>query len=280
MEGAVAAAVLGAALLHAAWHALVKSSGDRVVALAGMNLVSGALAAALLPFVELPPAPALAVIAVSVLLHGAYKLALASLYSGAELSRAYPLARGVTPVIAALLAFVFLGDRPGLVGLCAILAVSLGILCLLLERGAAPLSASKIGAALGAGLAVALYSVIDAFGVRLTGDWLAFTAWLIACDSGAFVLYSLGTRRGQALRIWRAQWGRTLVSGLLGSISFGVFMWALGQAQVGAVAALRETSVIFAALIGVVLLKERMTPARGVSAALVALGVAALAFFR
>lgn len=280
MEGAVAAAVLGAALLHAAWHALVKTSGDRVVALAGVNLVSGAIAVALLPFVALPSASAFAVVAVSVPIHGAYKLALATLYSGAELSRAYPLARGVTPIFTALLAALLLGDRPGPAATAGIVAVSLGVLGLLLERGVPPLSAAKIAAALGAGLAVAVYSVVDAFGVRLTGDWLGFTAWLVACDSGLFVSYAIATRRAEALRLWRATWGRTLVSGLLGSVSFGIFLWALGRAQVGAVAALRETSILFAALIGVALLKERMTPVRGVSAALVALGVAALAFFR
>ena len=279
MEAGVAAAVLGASLLHAAWHALVKSSGDRVVALAGMNLVSGSLALALIPFVVLPPAPAMLVIAVSVVVHGAYKLALATLYSGAELSRAYPLARGITPLVAMGLAYALLGDRPRAVGLAGIVVISAGILGLLFERSAVRLSPLKLCAAAGSGIAVAAYSVIDAYGVRLTGDWLSFTAWLVACDSGAFVGYAIATRRRQALRIWRSSWSRTLVSGLLGSVSFGIFMWALGRAQVGAVAALRETSILFAALIGVALLKERMTPVRGVSAALVALGVAALAWF-
>jgi drug/metabolite transporter (DMT)-like permease len=279
VEAGVAAAVLGASLLHAAWHALVKSSGDRVVALAGMNLVSGTVALALVPFVALPPAPVMAVIMVSVLVHGAYKLALATLYSGAELSRAYPLARGITPIMAMALGFALLGDRPGAVALAGILVVSAGVLGLLFERSAVRLSPLKLGAAVGSGTAVAVYSVIDAYGVRLTGDWLGFTAWLVACDSCAFVVYAIATRRREAFRIWRSRWGRTLVSGMLGSVSFGIFMWALSRAQVGAVAALRETSILFAALIGVALLKERMTPARGVSAALVTLGVAALAWF-
>jgi len=278
VEAGVAAAVLGASLLHAAWHALVKSSGDRVVALAGMNLVSGAVALALIPFVVLPPAPALAVIAVSVLLHGAYKLALATLYSGAELSRAYPLARGITPLVAMALGYALLGDRHGAVALAGIVVISAGILGLLFEPSAVRLSPLKLGAAIGTGTAVAVYSVVDAYGVRLTGDWLGFTAWLVACDSGAFVAYAIATRRREALRVWRSSWGRTLLSGVLGSVSFGIFMWALGRAQVGAVAALRETSILFAALIGVVLLKDRMTPVRGASTALVALGIAALAW--
>lgn len=280
MEGGVAAAVLAAALLHAAWHALVKSSGDRVVALAGMNLVSGSVALTLVPFVVLPPGPALAVIAVSVLVHGAYKLALATLYTGAELSRAYSMARGITPIVAMILAFALLGDRPGAVALAGILVVSAGVLGLLFEGSAVRLSPAKLAAALGAGTTVAVYSVIDAYGVRLTGDWLSFTVWLVACDSGAFVVYAIATRRREAIRVWRSAWGRTLMSGILGTVSFAVFMWALGRAQVGAVAALRETSIIFAALIGALVLKEPMTPARAAGAALVCAGVAAISFWR
>ena len=92
-----------------------------------------------------------------------------------------------------------------------------------------------------------------------------------------FLAYALATRRGKALSQWRRAWGRTLVSGALGLASYGVFMWALARAQVGAVAALRETSIVFAALVGTLVLKERMTRARALSILLVAAGAAAIA---
>jgi drug/metabolite transporter (DMT)-like permease len=272
----IAAAVLAAALLHASWQALVKVSGDGVVALAGMNLVSGAVALSLLPFVALPTPAAALIIAASLFLHAGYKITLASLYARAELSVGYPLARGLTPVFAALLALVFLGEVPGHGTTAGVLAIAAGI-AILVRRW---VSAASLGAAVAVGLFVASYSTLDAYGVRINGDWLGFTAWLIAADSAMFVAYARVTRGRKATVLWRGAWGRTLVSGLLGLASFAVFMWALARAQVGAVAALRETSIVFAAAIGSLALKERMTQARAVSTALVAGGAAAIALVR
>lgn len=127
MDPLVVAAMLAASLLHASWHALVKASDDRVVALAGMNLVSGACALALLPLAGGLPAAAWAVIAGSVLLHAGYKIALARLYLLADLGQAYPLARGFTPILAAALAFALLGEVPGAAALAGLTLISAGI---------------------------------------------------------------------------------------------------------------------------------------------------------
>ena len=278
MEAAVAAAVLAAALLHSAWHALVKSSGDRIVALAGMNLVSASVAVALIPFVAPPTAFAAAIIAVSVVLHAAYKIALARLYSRADLSQGYPLARGLTPVIATLLAFALLGELPGAYPLAGIALIALGVSGLVLE-GRAQLPIATLGAAVIVGTSVAVYSLVDAYGVRVNGDWLGYTVWLVACDSTVFVAYALATRPA-TLSAWRQGWERVLVSGLLGVTSFGIFMWALGRAQVGAVTALRETSVVFAALLGTLVLKERMTPVRLFAVVTVAAGACIISALR
>lgn len=280
MDPGVAAAVLAAALLHASWQALVKSSGDGVVALAGMNLVSGTVALALLPFVRLPTPAAALVIAFSLLLHSAYKIALAQLYARADLSLGYPLARGLTPFFAMLLAFVFLAEVPSGPTLAGVIAISLGIAGLVFERGARVASAASLAAAVVVGLSVAAYTALDAYGVRLNRDWLGFTVWLVIADSAVFLSYAFATRRGAVREQWRRTWGRTLTSGVLGLASYGVFMWALGRAQVGAVAALRETSIIFAALVGTTLLKERMTRGRIASTLLVAAGAAAIALVR
>jgi uncharacterized membrane protein len=280
MEPMVAAAVLAAALLHAAWHALVKASGDQVIALAGMNLVSGTAALALLPFVSVPSTAAGVVIGVSVLLHMAYKLALARLYGRADLSVAYPVARGLTPAMAAIFALVFIGERPSLLAVGGILAISMGIASVMAGDAASRMSWPAFRSALVAGSTVAAYSVLDAYGVRVNGDWLGFTVWLVLADSAAFVAFALATRGRPALSAWRRGWLRTLVSGLLGTLSFGVFLWALGRAQVGPVAALRETSIVFASLIGMVILRERVTPNRAVSTALAMAGAAALALAR
>jgi drug/metabolite transporter (DMT)-like permease len=276
MDILVVAAILAASLLHASWHALVKSTGDRVLALAGMNTVSAATALMLLPLAKPLPVPAYGVIAGSVLLHVGYKLALARLYDRADLGQAYPLARGLTPLMAALLGFAVLGEAPGLAGAAGIALVCAGLVLLAFEGGRR-LTVAAFALAAGAGLAVAGYSVVDAYGIRLAGDWLSFTIWLVLLDGAAFVLYALATRRAAALRSWAAAPGRTLASGVLGVISFGVFMWALGQAPVGQVSALRETSVLFAALIGALFLGERANWQRYAAAAAVATGVGVIA---
>jgi drug/metabolite transporter (DMT)-like permease len=237
--------------------------------------VSGTVALALLPFVRLPSLAAIVVIGFSVVLHGAYKVALAELYGRADLSQGYPLARGMTPIVATLLGLVFLGETPAGWRIAGIVAIAAGIALLFFDRGAPRLTSGSFAAALAVGATVAAYSVLDAYGVRLNGDWLGFTAWLVACDSVAFVAYALLARK-RAAASWRAAWARTLVSGVLGVVAFGVFMWALGRAQVGPVTALRETSIVFAAVIGAVLLKEPMTRARYAALAIVMAGLVAI----
>lgn len=280
MDSLVASAVLAASLLHASWHAMVKSTGDRVVALAGMNVVSAGTALALLPFASPLPALAYGLICASALVHVGYKLALAGLYDRAELGQAYPLARGFTPPMAALIAFFALGESPGAPTVAGILLVCAGLLLLGCERGGRSVTPAVFGIAGTAGLAVATYSVLDAYGIRLAGDWFSFTVWLIIIDGSAFVGYALATRGRAATRFWRENPGRTLGSGVLGIISFAVFMWALGRASVGAVTALRETSVLFAAIIGAAALGERATWKRYAAAGLVMAGVGIIAFGR
>jgi drug/metabolite transporter (DMT)-like permease len=277
MDSLVVAAVLAASLLHASWHALVKASGDRVIALAGMNLVSGCVAVALLPLGRILPWQLYGVIAASVLLHVGYKLALAALYARADFGKAYPLARGLTPIMAALMGWFALAEVPGLRALAGIALICAGLLLLAFEHPGARIALATAAAAAVAGVAVAAYSVLDAYGVRLAGDWLSFTLWLVTFDSATFVAYALATRRGLVLRTWTRAWRSMLVSGTLGVVSFGVFMWALGKAPVGQVTALRETSVLFAALIGVFVLGEHATWKRYAAAAAVATGIGAIA---
>jgi len=273
MDVLVALAVLAASLLHASWHALIKSSGDRVASLAGMNLVAGVAACAALPFVSVPGLAVFVVIAGSVVLHAGYKIALASLYGKADLGQAYPIARGLVPIMATLLGTVVLRELPGPVLLSGIALISLGIMALFVEKSAKPLAPSVLVPALLVGTTVAAYSVVDAYGVRLHGDWLGFTAWLVVLDCAAFVGYAWILRGSRLAAAWKADRLRTIGSGFLGLASFAVFMWALARAPVGAVAALRETSVIFAALLGALVLGEAATWRRYAAAATVMLGV-------
>jgi len=276
----VVVALLVASLLHASWHALVKSTGDRVVAIGGMNAVSCLTAVAILPLANPLPALAYWIIAGSVALHFSYKVALARLYHDADLSQAYPLARGLTPLMAAALAFFAMGESLAPLALAGVALVGVGLALLAFEGSGRNISILSFGVAAAAGLSVAGYSVVDAYGIRMTGDSFSFTIWLVVIDGGTFVAYAIATRSGQVLRTWATGWLRVLITGWLGLASFGVFMWALGRAPVGAVSALRETSVVFSVIIGACILRERVSSIRYMAAGAVAAGVGIIALGR
>ncbi len=270
--------MLAAGLLHASWHSLVKSGQNQVTVLAGMGAVAGLCAAAALPFVPWPAGNVWPVLLLSVGLHIAYKLSLAGAYARGDFGQAFPLARGMVPLFAALIAFFALGQLPSISQCVGIVLVSSGLLLLAVDKlhGLAPWPLILKAAA--AGAAVASYSTLDAYGTRLFGDWLGFTAWLIAIDSFAFLLLGRALR-GPALwtELRAARW-RVLVSGMLGLLSFCVFLWALSRNAVGAVTTIRETSVLFAMAIGVLLHGEplslrRLTGAIAILAALVVIAL-------
>lgn len=257
LELPVILALLGAALLHAAWHALIKNSGDQLIGLAGMNMFSTSVALAVLPFASVPEGRVWLILALSVLLHNGYKIGLARLYRHAELSQAYPLARGFCPILATVIAFFVLGESPGAQQLFGIVLISGGILAMRLDEGGSRPGMTLLFTAFLTGLMVAAYTVLDAYGARISGDWLSFLVWLMFLDGLAFVgLISL--LRGRTL--WTTvgrEWRLTLISGFLGVTAFSVFLWALSRGLTGGVSALRETSVLFASLIGIVIYKER-----------------------
>jgi drug/metabolite transporter (DMT)-like permease len=274
MDLLTVALMLAAALLHAGWHSLVKAGADQLTTLAGMGIVASIAAVAALPFVPLPPPYIWPVLAASVALHVGYKLCLCQAYAHGDLSEAFPLARGMVPLFATLLALAMLGQVPTPGQGLGIAAVSAGLLAVM-RHGRA--NWRLWSAAAGAGLAVACYSVLDAYGVRRFGSWIGFTAWLIVLDNVVFLTFSR-TLRGAGL--WRAlamtKW-RIIASGALGLASFCVFLWALSRGPVGAVAALRETSMLFAIALGVLLHREALSAARLAGAVLMILGVLAIA---
>lgn len=270
--------MLLAGLLHASWHSLVKYGPDQVLVLAGMGLVAAMLAVCALPFLPFPSAPVWAVIAGSVFLHVGYKLALARSYALGELGQAYPLAR--VPLFSTIIAFALLRQSPTAGQIAGIALVSAGLLWLSAHSMRGGVDRRLLLAALAAGATVAGYSVADAYGTRLAGDWAAFTAWLVVVDSLSFSLL-IYWRRGPQL--WRDLWrfrGKMAVAGVLGLTSFSVFLWALSRSPVGAVTALRESSVLFAAFLGIVVYGEKPSRQRLAATAVIAAGLIVIAALR
>lgn len=274
------ALMLFAALLHASWHSIVKYGGDQKLVLIGMGVVAAAAALCAIPFLPVPPPSVWPVIAASVSLHVTYKLALAKSYALGDLSQAYPLARGFVPLFSTTIAFVFLAQVPPPSQIVGIAVVSAGLIWLAAHSLRRGVGWALILAALTTGCMVAGYSVIDAYGARLAGHWASFTAWLILVDSAA---YSAIVTATDGRRIWRVVWrdrNQMLISGVLGLVSFSIFIWALSRNSVGPISALRESSVLLATMIGIIVHRENMSRHKIAGAVLIAVGLIIIAVVR
>ncbi len=276
MEPAIFALVLGAALLHASWNALVKTGGDPFVRLAVLNLVTGVCA---FPFLFVTAVPAVAswpCLFASVVIHHGYYLALGYGYRHGDLSHVYPIARGIAPPLVALVAWGFAGESPGALGLVAILVISGGILSLAFTDDGRLGALKPLGFALATGVTIAGYTLSDGLGGRRAGDVFGYIAWLFAIDALPFALvvaYRYRARLGEALgRAWRP----AAAGGVLAAAAYALVIWAMTRAPMAQVSALRETSVIMAALIGTRLLREPFGRRRIFAAGLVAVGVVLL----
>lgn len=273
MDPLILALVLGAALLHASWNALVKTGGDPFVRLAVVNLVGGLCALPLLTIVAFPAEASWRYLAVSVVIHHAYYLALAYGYRFGDLSHVYPIARGIAPPLVALIAWAFADESPGGLGLLAIVVISAGIMSLAFTDDGRPGAPKALAFALATGLAIAGYTLADGLGGRAAGDVFGYIAWLFVIDAVPFsVLVALRYRARLGVALARA-WRPAALGGVLAVGAYGLVIWAMTRAPMAQVSALRETSVIMAALIGTRLLREPFGTRRIIAAGLVAAGV-------
>lgn len=271
----VVLAVLFGALLHASWNALVKSSTDKALDTALINLLASFLAVPLVMLVGWPPADAWPFIAASILIHIGYYVALSGAYEHGDLGLTYPLMRGTAPLLVALSASVTLGETLSPLSWVGVVAISAGVLTLGLGRHAfdAP---KAVRFALVNALIIATYTVVDALGVRATGNAMQYVAALFLLDGWPFALIVFARRNWNVGPYIRKRWPIGLGGALASIGSYGVALWAMTQAPVATVAALRETSVLFAALLGVWFLKEVFTVRRAVGTLVIVSGVMAL----
>ena len=272
----VTLAVLGAAAAHATWNAMIKSSRNALLDLALVVFFSGVATAPFLPFVA-PPAPAVwPYIAASIAIHIAYYVALVGAYRAGDLSHGYPLMRGIAPIITSLCAVAWLGEAPRPLVWVGIALICGGVLSLGLAGFHWRESRVSTAWALANALIIAAYTLVDAAGVRTAGTPGTYVVWAFVIDALPFPLFILLLKRREMISYASQFWPRSLIGGALSAGAYGVVLWAMTRAPVAAVAALRETSVIFAALIGAWLLKEGHIARRLAGAAIVAAGVFAL----
>jgi drug/metabolite transporter (DMT)-like permease len=272
----VTLAVLGAALAHATWNAMIKSSRDVLLDMTLVVFFAGLLTAPFMLAVPLPPAAAWPYIAASMALHLVYYIALVGAYRAGDLSHGYPIMRGVAPLIVSVCALAWLGEVPTPGVWAGVLLICGGVLSLGFAGFRWAESRVSLGWALMNAVIIASYTLVDAAGVRVSGRAEIYVVWLFTLDAIPFTVLIFALKKEQLLPYVRRFWLRGLVGGVLSAGAYGVVLWAMTRAPVAAVAALRETSVIFAALIGAWLLKEGHIARRIAGAVTVAAGVIAL----
>jgi drug/metabolite transporter (DMT)-like permease len=269
--------VLFSAAAHAVWNAMMKSAGDRVMTMVAIRAVGLALGLAALPFVDWPAADGWKWLALTALVQFGYYALLIRSYGIGDMSVVYPLARGLAPVLTTLAAFLAIGEALGTGQILAVALISVGIMILSLGAGA---SRTAVLFALATGTSVAAYSFLAGMGVRTGGTVLGFQAWLEIVNGVVMLGFALATRRPALVDYARRHAGTGLLAGVLSVLGFLAYLVAARSLPLGPVTALRETSVIFGAAIGTVVLKEGFGPRRVAAATMVVLGIALLAFWR
>jgi len=273
--------VLGAALVHATWNALVKTDRDRLALIRVMSFTQLALSVCLVPFVAVPAAESWPYLAASMVLCTGYMLFLNRAYQMADFSLVYPLARGAAPFIVAVVSVGFLGEHLGRASQLAILLMGLGITSLALARGAASLRDWRpVVLALMTGSFIGAYTIVDGLGARAAGSPHGYMIWLSLITALLIVGCVGWLQRGRRTPLSLRSRNAGITAGIMSYGSTWVVIWALTLAPLAMVSALRETGIVFAVIIGVVFLKERVNPARLASIALTLVGTTLLKLSR
>ena len=278
--------VLGSALLHAVWNALVRGASDKFGSTVWVVGGAAVWSLPLLGSVPLPSAESWPHLVASVLIHGVYFTLVALAYRGSELGVAYPLMRGTAPALTALMGVLWLGETlstPAITGVTLVCAGVLGM-GVAAWRSQASVQVVTVVVALLNALVIASYTLVDGAGVRLAGNPLSYTVYLFMGTALLMALLAYARSRWPVAdrgvsppRIERREGLRLAIWGGAGTLgAYGLVLWAFAQAPVALVAALRETSIVFALLIGAVFLKERLSLAKLLAVCLIAAGAVSL----
>jgi phosphonate utilization associated putative membrane protein len=283
----VVLAVLCGAMLHASWNALIKSGNDKAVDTALVHVLGALVALPVMLWVGPPPANAWPYIGMSLVIHIGYYIALVGAYQHGELGLTYPIMRGFAPLLVALSSTALIGEAPSAAAWLGIVGIALGVgLVGLAHPGEALHHRKALGFAFANAAIIALYTVVDGRGVRASvvndNGALRYVMMLFVLDGIAYPLLvwarRSATQRAEIVAYARKRWPVAALGGSASIGSYAIALWAMTRAPIASVAALRETSVLFAALLGTVLLKERFGLQRAIGTLVVVAGVMALRF--
>jgi drug/metabolite transporter (DMT)-like permease len=269
----VLAAVLFAAMLHASWNAIIKFGDDKFQGMVLLSVAHGLIGLLMILAFPMPAPAAWPWLAASVGFHLWYKFFLSSAYERGDLSRVYPIARGFAPMLVLIISGLFLSDIISTREVIGIIAVGVGIL--ILARGVFTQgeTVALLPFALASAVGTAGYSITDGLGARASGDASGYVGWLFFLDAFLFTVWGIA-RRGWAVFPRSASiWGLGLVAGTASVLAYWIAVWAMTIAPIALVAALRETSVMFAVLIGILFFNEKADKGKLLASAVIIAGV-------
>lgn len=273
MSPFVIAIILSAAVLHAVWNAIVKTAVDRTTTLGLVAFGHVLPATVMVMLLPLPNAESFVYVLLSTVVHFGYFYMLVKAYQHGDLSVVYPIARGIVPALVSLWAMVLVGEVLPAQAWVGIGVIALGIQLSSWKVLRSGVGKAALGFAVGTGFCISIYSVVDGIGVRLSGNTLSYWAW--GAFLHIFIAGFIGVRKRATLAALPLRvWALGIAGGLVSMTAYGLVLYAKNFAPLGAVSALRETSVIFAALIGFVFLREGNWKRRLGAAVLMAMGVA------
>ena len=270
----IAGIVLLAALLHASWNAMAKSGGEPQFSIASYRLISAICCLPLLFVFPIPLAESWPMLIASVAIHTAYYVTLAKSYRVGDLSQMYPLFRGLAPVLVVIGAAAFAGEVLSLGSMLGIGLVSLGLMSITFSGGKlGKMSPVALRWGLATSVLIAAYTIADGVGVRLAGDPFSYIIWLFLVEPVPIGIWLLATDRQGWFSYMSSKPFKVSAGALAAASAYGMVIYAMSVAPMGLVSSLRETSVIFAALIGTLLFREPFGRQRIVAAILVCFGV-------
>ena len=270
-------AVLAAAAMHAGWNAIIKGGGDPFVSVTHVSLFSGSFAACCLPLVPWPKPEVWLWLGLSAVLHTAYRFMIIGAYRSGDMAQVYPIMRGAAPMMTALGSALLIGETISGTGFAAVLCLSAGVF-LMSMRGSRTggLNGKAVAFALASAVSTCAYSLSDGFGARLNGSGPGFAIYMFVGNCITMQTMALLLRGRAVYATLPATLGISAGGGLMSMSAYFIAIWAMTQAPIALVAALRETSVLFGAILATVFLKEPLTGWRVLASLLVLAGMALL----
>lgn len=276
MTATVFLCVLAAAVMHATWNVLIKVRLDPFVSISMMSLGMGVLALPLLPFLSVPTGITWMWLLLSVAFHTGYNYYLTRAYETGDMAQAYPLARGTAPLMTTLGGLALLGEVPGGLAVAGIVLLCGGTFLMSVRGGLGRIGGRPVFYALLTSVFIAGYTLADGSGARSAVDALSYAAWMFLVQGVWAFAFCMMVRGRGVVRAMLPEWRIGLFASMLSGLGYGIVIWAMTQAPVAMVAALRESSILFAMVLSVTVLGEALTRWRAIAALLIVAGVIAL----